>query len=97
VLRWCISSFRIFFGLISFKIIEVQWLNIYQFHQICNGAVFKRLGFILEKIAPAETDLIEKCRTKLTSGNAKLDLQQRADKLITRWRLWVPKAWAKES
>jgi len=62
-----------------------------------NGAVFKRLGFILEKIAPAETDLIEKCSTKLTSGNAKLDLQQSADKLITRWRLWVPKGWAKES
>ena len=61
-----------------------------------NGAVFKRLGFLLERLAPEEANSIKKCRSNLTTGNAKLDLQLSADKLITRWRLWVPKAWATE-
>jgi predicted transcriptional regulator of viral defense system len=55
-----------------------------------NGAVYKRLGFLLERLAPKEVDSINKCRTNLTAGNAKLDPQFSADKLITRWRLWVP-------
>jgi predicted transcriptional regulator of viral defense system len=62
-----------------------------------NGAVFKRLGFLLERLAPKEVNLIKKCRTNLTTGNAKLDMQLSAERLITRWRLWVPEAWAKES
>jgi predicted transcriptional regulator of viral defense system len=59
-----------------------------------NGAVFKRLGFLLETLAPGEVNSINKCRTNLTTGNAKLDQQLTADKLITRWRLWVPEGWA---
>lgn len=58
-----------------------------------NGAVFKRLGFLLEKIAPDETETIDQCRNKLTAGNAKLDVMLSADRLITRWRLWVPENW----
>ena len=62
-----------------------------------NGAVFKRLGFLLERYAPNEQELIDACRTQLTSGNAQLDPSLNADKLVTRWRLWVPKNWRKES
>lgn len=62
-----------------------------------NGAVFKRLGFLLERSTPEEVNLINKCRTNLTTGNAKLDPQLSADKLITRWRLWVPEGWAREN
>ena len=62
-----------------------------------NGAVFKRLGFLLERSMPEEVNSIYKCRTKLTTGNAKLDPQLGADRLITRWRLWVPEGWEKES
>jgi len=58
-----------------------------------NGAVFKRLGFLLETIASDETETIDKCRSKLTAGNAKLDVTLSADRLITRWRLWVPENW----
>jgi len=58
-----------------------------------NGAVFKRLGFLLEKIAPDETKTIEECYKRLTTGNAKLDPKLVNIKLITRWRLWVPKKW----
>ena len=58
-----------------------------------NGAVFKRLGFLLEKTAPDETKIIEQCRKSLTAGNARLDPKLNNDKLITRWRLWVPGNW----
>jgi len=58
-----------------------------------NGAVFKRLGFLLEKIAPNETKVIEECYKRLTAGNAKLDPKLNNIKLVTRWRLWVPEKW----
>ncbi|WP_457553243.1 type IV toxin-antitoxin system AbiEi family antitoxin domain-containing protein [Desulfobacula sp.] len=61
--------------------------------QLGNGAVFKRLGFLLEKIAPQETDAIGACRKRLTTGNARLDPKLNNTKLITRWRLWVPENW----
>ncbi|HEC13390.1 MAG TPA: hypothetical protein ENI80_09125 [Acidiferrobacteraceae bacterium] len=63
--------------------------------QLGNGAVFKRLGFLLEKYAENEQDFIGQCRDRLTTGNAKLDPALKAKKLITRWRLWVPERWAK--
>jgi predicted transcriptional regulator of viral defense system len=62
--------------------------------QLGNGAVFKRLGFLLERYAQDEEGVIEQCRERLTAGNAKLDPALKAEKLITRWRLWVPKRWA---
>jgi len=58
-----------------------------------NGAVFKRLGFLLEKYAVNETAFIEQCKESLTTGNAKLDPSLQAERLITRWRLWVPERW----
>lgn len=64
--------------------------------QLGNGAVFKRLGFLLEKYTDDAQNVIEQCREKLTTGNAKLDPNLEAEKLITRWRLWVPERWVKE-
>jgi predicted transcriptional regulator of viral defense system len=61
--------------------------------QLGNGAVFKRLGFLLEKLAPDETEIMAQCRARLTAGNAKLDPKLENTKLITRWRLWLPKHW----
>jgi len=61
-----------------------------------NGAVFKRLGFLAERFAKDEKNLIEACRSRLSAGNAKLDPSLPADRLITSWKLWVPAAWAKE-
>ena len=61
--------------------------------QLRNGAVFKRLGFLLEQLAPNEQGAIDECRIQLTKGNAKLDPKLQAHKLITRWRLWVPQSW----
>ncbi len=58
-----------------------------------NGSVFKRLGFLFERYAPTEIQIIQACKVRLTTGNNKLDPQLSANKLITRWRLWVPKNW----
>ena len=63
--------------------------------QLGNGAVFKRLGFLLEQYAENEQDVIGACYEKLTSGNTKLDPAGKAERLITRWRLWVPERWTK--
>ena len=61
-----------------------------------NGAILKRLGFLLERYAPEEEAALNECKSQLTKGNVKLDSTLQADKLITRWRLWVPESWAKE-
>ena len=57
-----------------------------------NGAVFKRLGYLLERRGgPAE--LIAACRERLTEGNAKLDPALTCRHLVKRWRLWSPVNW----
>lgn len=38
-----------------------------------NGAVFKRMGHLLQRLAPGEADLLEACATRLSQGYAKLD------------------------
>lgn len=62
-----------------------------------NGAVFKRLGFVLERYAPEQKTAIDECKSQLTTGNVKLDPALKGDKLITRWRLWVPDSWTREN
>lgn len=55
-----------------------------------NGAVFKRLGFLVEQMNPDEKDIISACIEKLTQGYAKLDPTLQSNKIVTRWKLWVP-------
>jgi len=62
-------------------------------NRLHNGAVFKRLGFLLEQYAPEEKKVIEACKKQVTISKVKLDPQLDAEKFITRWRLWVPKRW----
>ena len=61
-----------------------------------NGAVFKRLGFLASRIAGKES-LAETCRQRLTEGNAKLDPALPCRRLVTTWRLWIPKNWEAEA
>jgi predicted transcriptional regulator of viral defense system len=61
-----------------------------------NGAVFKRLGFLLERSDADEQTAIKECKSQLTKGYIKLDPALESDKLITRWRLWVPQSWKEE-
>jgi len=55
-----------------------------------NGAVDKRLGYLLERSGIVEEKILSKVRARLTQGNAKLDPALPASRLVTRWRLWVP-------
>ncbi len=55
-----------------------------------NGAVFKRLGFLLQRDHPEQSALIEACRARLTTGYSKLDPALPADRLATAWRVWLP-------
>ena len=57
--------------------------------QLGNRAVFKRLGFLAERL-PGRQNLLAACRGRLSRGTAKLDPSARCPRLVTRWRLWVP-------
>ncbi len=54
------------------------------------GAIYKRLGFLLQRDHSDQTALIEACRENLSTGYAKLDPALPADRLVTVWRVWVP-------
>ena len=58
-----------------------------------NGAVYKRLGFLLSRIAPDERDAMGQCAQKLSAGYAKLDPSIPSARLVTAWRLWIPEGW----
>lgn len=60
--------------------------------QLGNGAVFKRLGYILEN-RPQTEQLGSECLKRITKGNAKLDPSLKGDRLITKWHLFVPSTW----
>lgn len=57
-----------------------------------NGAVFKRLGFLVEK-HPNAKNLPKACRANLTTGNAKIDPMLESPRLVSKWRLRVPDGW----
>jgi len=59
-----------------------------------NGAVFKRLGFLVDQRSDT-SHLTDVCRTRLTAGNARLDTNLRCSRLISKWRLWVPPTWTR--
>lgn len=57
-----------------------------------NGAIYKRLGFFLDR-QKIDGSIFSKLQKRLTAGNAKLDPSVRCDRLVSRWRLWVPEGW----
>jgi predicted transcriptional regulator of viral defense system len=65
--------------------------------QLKNGAVFKRLGFLISRSGKPDRAAIAACTQRLSKGNAKLDPALPGERLVTRWRLWVPKSWAGRS
>ena len=62
-----------------------------------NGAVYKRLGFLLEKFFPDRTALLTLCRRNRTTGLAQLDPANPGERIVRRWRIRVPPAWAPET
>lgn len=61
-----------------------------------NGAVFKRLGFLAERLLAGEK-LPALCLERLTAGNAKLDPALECPRLVSKWRLRIPATWVSES
>ncbi len=57
------------------------------------GAVFKRLGFLLERADRLEPNVREHCLERLTEGLAKLDPALASPRVVKRWRLRVPASW----
>jgi len=57
------------------------------------GAVFKRLGFLLERYAPEEQEAIKQCARSLTQGYTKLDPALPAQKFVAGWHLSLPEEW----
>lgn len=55
-----------------------------------NGAVFKRLGYLASQMLGDNHLVTNACERVLTKGNAQLDPTFKANKLITRWHLFVP-------
>ncbi len=60
--------------------------------RIGNGAIFKRLGFLLTR-RRIEVKWLDACAARLTEGNAKLDPALQCPRLVRRWRLWIPESW----
>ena len=61
-----------------------------------NGAVFKRLGFLLESEDLNHAEIVAACRKRLRSGYVKLDPSIPVPRLVTAWGLWVPSRWTAE-
>jgi predicted transcriptional regulator of viral defense system len=59
-----------------------------------NGAVFKRLGFLADRL-PSSAALAESCHERLTAGNSKLDPALDSHRLVSRWRLLIPESWSR--
>ncbi len=57
-----------------------------------NGAVFKRLGYLVSQV-PGQEQIAAACRARLTQGNAKLDPAVPCRRLVKAWRLWIPVNW----
>lgn len=61
--------------------------------QLNSGSAYKRPGFLVEKFFADEQNLLNECKERLTTGNAKLDADLTCNKLVTKWRLLVPENW----
>ncbi len=58
-----------------------------------NGAIFKRLGFLVEKRS-GTANLSEACQASLTTGHAKIDPALECPRLASKWHLRIPASWA---
>jgi predicted transcriptional regulator of viral defense system len=61
--------------------------------ELKTGSLFKKLGFLAERLG-FESAFVNECASRLTTGYAYLDKNARDQKLVTKWRLWVPKGYA---
>jgi predicted transcriptional regulator of viral defense system len=58
-----------------------------------NRTVFKRLGFLMSRLAPEDKEFLDACRKRLSKGYSPLDPALPKEKIVRAWRLWVPAYW----
>lgn len=63
--------------------------------KINSGALFKKLGYFGE-LKNLDSQFIAHCQKRLTKGYARLDSTAKNEKLVTRWRIWVPQNWTSD-
>ena len=56
-----------------------------------NRTVFKRMGFITEKVRPSLSNLILYCQSRISKGYSQLDPSMKSKNIITKWKLRIPK------
>lgn len=61
-----------------------------------NRTAFKRLGFLAEKLAPENVELIDMCKARLSKGYSQLDPAEKGNSVVKRWKLQMPKAFKQE-
>ncbi len=55
-----------------------------------NGALFKRLGYLSEKILGEQDELTSRCLAEITKGPSYIDPSLKKGTYSKRWRLYVP-------
>jgi predicted transcriptional regulator of viral defense system len=55
-----------------------------------NKTIFKRLGYLVSILRPAEITLIGQCKERISQGNSQIDPSSKGNRLIKKWRLWLP-------
>lgn len=55
-----------------------------------NRTLFKRIGFILEKIAPEEVEAIKICKRNISKGYSKIAPNLECPRIVRRWNLKIP-------
>lgn len=78
---------------------EVNWPKVIEYaDKMGNGAIFKRLGFLLEAVnSPISPSIIEKIRTKITKGYSPLSPGINSKgKYNSRWNILVNTGFSKE-
>ncbi len=74
-----------------------KWEDLFDMaEKLGNGAVFKRLGFVMEKNLPQYSQLIDMCQNRLSAGLAKLDPTLSCPHVVKRWKLRIPTFWQQE-
>lgn len=58
-----------------------------------NGAIFKRLGYLLSLMDEKKSHLIAHCKEHLTKGISSLEPGYKDVRFVTEWGLSVPKNW----
>lgn len=61
-----------------------------------NGALFKRLGYLVSHIDSKRSHLIKFCKEHITKGLSSLEPGYKDVRIVTEWRLKIPKNWQED-